>query len=251
MSQTAKTVLITGASSGIGKALALEMAKRGYNLGLTARRVDRLESLKKEILSQHGGLAVEVAELDVQATDAIAPTFNALLKKLGNIDIVVVNAGSNTMTGVGKGQLKQQLDMLQTNVMGAVATVDAAAEYFRHKKAGHIVGISSLASLTAIPKQASYCASKAAFSMYLESAALELSRYNIAVTRILPGFVKTDIVENMEQYPFLVSAEQAAKEITNQIEKKKAVGVVPGYPWKAVKPFMRSIPSALWRYVKI
>lgn len=251
MSQTEKTVLITGASSGIGKALALEMARRGYNLGLTARRVDRLEALKADIAAQSPALKVEVAALDVQATDSIAPTFQTLLDKLGDIDIVVVNAGSNTMTAVGKGQLQEQLDMLQTNVMGAVATVDTAAEYFRHKKAGHIVGISSLASLTAIPKQASYCASKAAFSMYLEAAALELSRHKIAVTRILPGFVKTDIVENMEQFPFLVSAEQAAKEIADQIEKKKSVGVVPAYPWRAVKPFMRSIPSALWRYVKI
>lgn len=227
------------------------MAKRGYNLGLTARRTDRLETLKAEIQEINPLAIVQTASMDVQDTDSIAGIFQNLVAQLGQIDLVVVNAGSNMMTGVGKGQLKEQLDMLQTNVMGAVATVDAAAEYFRHLKQGHIVGISSLASLTAIPKQASYCASKAAFSMYLESAALELKRYNVAVTRILPGFVKTEIVENMEQYPFLVSAEQAAKEIANQIEKKKSVGVVPGYPWRVIKPFMRSIPSALWRYVKI
>ncbi|MDX1669018.1 MAG: SDR family NAD(P)-dependent oxidoreductase [Limnobacter sp.] len=246
-----KTALITGASSGIGKALALEMARRGYNLALTARRTDKLEQLQAQIADINPLAAVEIASMDVQKTYTIAGIFQDLIKRLQHIDVVVVNAGSNMMTGVGKGQLKEQLDMLQTNVMGAVATVDAAAEYFRHCKKGHIVGISSLASLTAIPKQASYCASKSAFSMYLESAALELSRHNIAVTRILPGFVKTEIVENMEQYPFLVTAEQAASEIADNIEKKKAESVVPGYPWAVVKPFMRSIPAALWRYVKV
>lgn len=251
MSTTAKTVLITGASAGMGKSLAVEMASRGYNLALTARRVERMATLKQEIASKYPNVKVEIAALDVQDTASVAPVFHGLVEQMGQIDIVVVNAGINQLTNVGKGQLKEQLDMLQTNVMGAVATVDAAAEYFRSRKAGHIVGISSLAGLTSIPKQASYCASKAAFTMYLETAALELKRHNIAVTRILPGFVKTEIVENMEQYPFLVSSEQAAKEIADKIEKRKAEGVVPGYPWKAVRPFMRGIPAALWKYVKI
>lgn len=246
---TQKTVLITGASSGIGRALAIEFAQRGYNLALTARRLDRLEALQ-EALSPHP-VRVEVAALDVQHTQTVASVFRDLLARLGQIDLVIANAGSNQLTSVGKGQLQEQLDMLQTNVLGAVATVDAAAEYFRSRKAGHIVGISSLASLTALPKQASYCASKAALSMYLESAAIELRRHNIAVTRILPGFVKTDIVENMEQFPFLVSAEQAAREIANHIEKKRDVAVVPGYPWKAVAPFMGRIPASLWKFVKI
>lgn len=251
MNKTAKTVLITGASSGIGKALAFEYARRGYNLGLTARRLDRLEELKTEIDVKFGNLKVEVAALDVQATDSIAPVFSELVERLGSIDIVVVNAGSNQLLGVGAGQLQEQLDMLQTNLMGAVASVDVAAEYFIARKSGHIVGVSSLASLTAIPKQAAYCASKAAFSMYLESASLELRKHNVSVTRVLPGFVKTEIVENMEQYPFLVSAEQAAREIADKVERKKNVAVIPGYPWTLVKPFMRSTPSFLWRFVKV
>lgn len=251
MNQSTKTVLITGASSGIGKALAFEYARRGYNLGLTARRLDRLEELKIEIEIKFGHSKVEVAALDVQATDSIAPVFCDLVERLGSIDIVVVNAGSNQLLGVGSGQLQEQLDMLQTNLMGAVATVDVAAEYFIARKSGQIVGVSSLASLTAIPKQAAYCASKAAFSMYLESTSLELRKHNVSVTRVLPGFVKTEIVENMEQYPFLVSAEQAAREIVDKVERKKDVAVIPGYPWTLVKPFMRSTPSFLWRFVKV
>lgn len=248
-----KTVLITGASSGIGRSLAKEFAKRGYNLALTARRVPQLDELAQELEAELGDQTpkIAIARLDVQDTASVAKVFQSLLEQCGKIDIVVANAGSNMMTNVGKGQLKEQLDMLQTNVMGAIATVDAAAEYFRSIKGGQIVGISSLASLTAMPKQASYCASKAAFSMYLECAAIELQRHNISVTRILPGFVKTEIVEDMDRFPFIVSSEQAASEIVDKVEKKKSVGVVPGYPWRAVAPFMSSIPSALWRYVKV
>lgn len=248
-----KTMIITGASSGIGKALALEAAARGYHLGLTARRTDRLEQLRDIISGLPGceNTKVEIAEMDVQQLHTVAPILQTLIGQLGGCDIVVVNAGCNQLTSVGKGQLAEQIDMIQTNLLGAVATADAAAEYFRSVKAGHIVGISSLASLTPIPKQASYCATKAGFSMYLDAAAIELKKHNIHVTKILPGFVKTDIVDNMEQFPFLVSAEQAAREITNHIEKRKSTGVVPGYPWRFIKPLMANMPASLWRFVKL
>lgn len=249
-----KTVVITGASSGIGKALALEFAKRGYNLGLAARRLDKLEALKTEIAqrSQSTGTSVhvEVCELDVDQTQRVGPALHDLFQQLGQVDTVVVNAGVNKVTSVGKGHLNDELALIQTNLLGAVATVNAAVEYFKAQKKGHVVGISSLASLTPIPKQAAYCATKAGFSMYLDAAAVELRKKNIRFTKILPGFVKTDIVENMDQYPFIVSAEQAAKEIVDHIEKGRSVGVVPGFPWKFVKPVLSNLPAAVWRYMK-
>lgn len=249
-----KTVVITGASSGIGKALALEFAKRGYNLGLAARRLDKLKALQAEIdqLAQASGNSarVEVCELDVDQTHLVGTTLLGLFNKLGQVDTVVVNAGVNKITAVGKGQLNDELALIQTNLLGAVATVNAAVEYFKARKKGHVVGISSLASLTPIPKQAAYCATKAGFSMYLDAAAVELRKHNIRFTKILPGFVKTDIVENMDQYPFIVSAEQAAREIVDHIEKGRSVGVVPGFPWKFVKPVLSNLPAAVWRYMK-
>lgn len=248
-----QTAIITGASSGIGLALALEMGRQGYNLGLTARRTERLQALKEQLLAMPSmaGKQVEWLAMDVQDTTQVPKSMTALINKFAQVDVVVANAGANQLTGVGKGQLQEQLDMIQTNLLGAVATVDAAAEYFRARKAGHIVGISSLASLTPIPKQAAYCATKAGFSMYLDASAIELKRYNIHVTKILPGFVKTDIVDNMEQFPFLVSAEQAAREMMQHIRKRRSTGVVPGYPWRAVKPLLANMPSGLWRYIKI
>jgi short-subunit dehydrogenase len=247
-----RTAVITGASSGIGKALALEFAQRGYNLGLAARRIDRLEALRAEIAAMPGGqnLQVEITALDVGDTAIVGPVLQTLFGALGQVDVVVVNAGVNKLTGVGKGQLDDELGLMQTNLLGAMATVNAAVQWFKQQGGGHVVGISSLASLTPIPKQAAYCATKAGFSMYLDAAAIELKKYKIDFTKILPGFVKTDIVDNMEQYPFLVSAEQAAREMANHIEKRRAVGVVPGYPWKILKPLLASMPSSVWRYIK-
>lgn len=249
---SAKNVVITGASSGIGKSLALEFAKRGYNLALTARRENKLIELRDEILSMPGcnSLKIEVAALDVNAVQTVEPVLSALFKKLGKVDVVVANAGINQLTGVGKGELDQELAIVQTNLLGAIATVNAAVVHFKSTGGGQVVGISSLASLTPIPKQAAYCATKAGFSMYLDCAAIELQKYKISVTKILPGFVKTEIVDNMERFPFVVSSEQAAREMVNHIEKKRSTGVVPAYPWKFLKPLMSNMPNAVWKYMK-
>ena len=112
-----RTAVITGASSGIGKALALEFAQRGYNLGLAARRTDRLEALRDEIAAMPGGqtLRVEITALDVSNTAAVSPALQGVFEALGQVDVVVVNAGVNKLTGVGKGQLDDELSLMQTN----------------------------------------------------------------------------------------------------------------------------------------
>lgn len=247
-----KTVVITGASSGIGKALAIEFAQRGYHLGLAARRLDKLDALRAEIALLPGcqNLQVEIIELDVNNTSDVGPTLHTLFNHLNQVDVVIVNAGVNKLIGIGKGQLNDELGLMQTNLLGAIATVNAAVEWFKRAGSGHVVGISSLASLTPIPKQAAYCATKAGFSMYLDAAAIELKKYKIDFTKILPGFVKTDIVDDMDKFPFLVSAEQAAREMANHIEKRRSVGVVPGYPWKLLKPLLANMPTGVWRYIK-
>ncbi len=244
-----KTVLITGASSGIGRALAFEFAARGYHLGLAARRLERLQTLRDELRSRYpnGARRIEIGALDVDQAQEVAGALAPLIKSLRGVDIVVVNAGVNRFTPVGKGQLTQAAAVIQTNLVGAIATVEAAAEHFLTRGSGQIVGISSLASLQAIPKQGAYCASKAAFSMYLDAARIELERKNIAVCQVLPGFVLTDIMPKMEKYPFAVSADQAAREIVTLVENRKPFGIVPAYPWKWLRPLFGHFPDALWR----
>ena len=242
-----QTVVITGASSGIGRALAFEFARRGHHLGLTARRLAVLETLRTELQAAYPGCKIEITPLDVDQDDSVAPALHALFDALGGVDTVVVNAGINDFTRVGRGDFAKEKQVLQTNLIGAIATVNAAAEHFLARGKGRIVGISSLASLKGMPKQAAYCASKAAFSMYLESARAELRRKNIQVTTVLPGFVVTDIMPDIAKYPFAASASDVASEIVTATEKGKAIAIVPAYPWKWLRPLFSLIPDALWR----
>ncbi len=244
------TVVITGASSGIGRALALEMARRGYALGLTARRMSLLEQLRVELHAAHGQqLHVELATLDVCQSSSVGPTLHDLFARLGGIDTIVVNAGANDITHIGAGDLEKEIKLIQTNVVGAIATINAATEHFLKRGKGHIVGISSLASLQPIATQAAYCASKAGLSMYLDSARIELKRKGIVVTDILPGYIKTDIVEGVDigKMPFAIPVEQAAREMARLIEKRVKSGVVPAFPWKLVRPFMGHMPERFTR----
>jgi short-subunit dehydrogenase len=245
------TVVITGASAGIGRALALELAARGHALGLTARRLPMLKKLRAEIHALHGKhLRVELATLDVCRTDTVAPTLNRLFDRLGGADSVVVNAGVNELTDIGQGQLDSELKVIQTNLAGAMATVHVAAAHFIERGAGHIVGISSLASLQPFAQQAAYSASKAGLSMYLRAARIELRNKGIAVTDILPGYIVTDIVEGFDvtRLPFAISATQAAHEIANLIEKRVERGVVPAFPWKFLLPLLGHLPERFAHY---
>jgi short-subunit dehydrogenase len=249
-SNQAKAVVITGASAGIGRALAFEYASRGYRLGLTARRMEVLEKVRAEIRQAYPATpAIELQRLDVDDTEAVAPALHALFTALDGVDVVVVNAGINDPTFIGKGHLTKQTKIIQTNVVGAITTVDAAIEHFLNRGGGQIVGISSLASLQGIPGQGAYCASKAAFSMYLDSARVELRTKNICITKILPGFILTEIAPNMHKYPFVVPADKAAREIVSLIERRVRNGVVPRFPWWWLRPFFGHIPDWLWARV--
>jgi short-subunit dehydrogenase len=245
------TVVITGASAGIGRALAVEFARRGYNLGLTARRMGALEELRDQIIATPGcsGLRVELASFDVSQEDTVAGALRGLFAALGGVDVVLVNAGVNDITRVGQGDLAKESRLIRTNVIGAIATVDASVEHFLARGRGHVVGISSLASLQPVVEQAAYCASKAAFSMYLKVARLELKGRNIAFTDIQPGFVKTDIVEGVDigQLPFAIPSEQAAREIATLVEKRARRGVVPAFPWALLRPLLGHVPQGLIR----
>ena len=241
-----KTIVITGASAGIGRALALEFARRGYRLGLLGRRVDALASLQQETLAC-GATAAITGQLDVDAAESVAPQLQRVFQGLGTVDIFVANAGINAFTNVGKDELVAEARIIQTNVVGAIDSIDAAAAHFIEKNRGHIVGVSSLASMIAVPKQAAYCASKAAISMYLRSARVELARHNIRVTDIQPGFVVTDIMPNIGKYPFAIPATKAAFEMAEAIEKGREEAIVPGFPWRLFKPFFRHIPNSYWK----
>lgn len=240
----AKNVIITGASSGIGEALARAFAARGDNLGLAARRTDKLESLARELEEAHG-IKVAVTALDVQRDETVAAAINSLAQALGPVDIVVANAGITGVRRSGSGNLDTDKAVFQTNIVGAVATLDAATRLFAAQGHGHLVGISSVSAFFPIPGSAAYSASKAALTNYMNAMRLELAKKKIDVTVIHPGFIKTDIAPGMEKYPFVIEADAAAKQMLAAIAAKKANAIVPALPWKPVKGLMSLMPDSV------
>lgn len=246
ISPTNRTVVITGASAGIGRALALEYAARGCRLGLLGRRQSALESLRAEIVGM-GAPSAEIAVLDVDDVDSVRPCLDRLFERIGAVDVFVANAGINGFTRVGAGDFAVDRRIIQTNVLGALACLDAAAAQFIARRAGHLVGISSLASMIAVPTQGAYCASKAALSAYLRTARIELARHGIRVSNVTPGFVLTEIMPDIGKYPFAIPAAQAAREIADALDAGQREVIVPGWPWKLFKPFFGFIPDSMWR----
>lgn len=241
-----RRILITGASSGIGKHLALEFAARGDRLALAARRVDSLQALKQEILARHPQAQVELRALDVQALDTVAPLIEELAATLGGLDIIIANAGIGDGGGlIGSGGFDRDAAIIQTNVLGAMATIDAAVALFRRQQHGHVVAIASVAAARGLPGAGSYSASKAAIAVYADSARNELHGSKVHVTTLYPGFIDTPINQRLESRPFVITVEKGAKLIAGLIERRVQEAVVPGFPWAFVMWLMRRLPASV------
>lgn len=226
-------VLITGASSGIGAALARKMAARGQNVWLAARRRDRLDALVAEIgasASANGakGHAVAVA-IDVSRPGETAAAVERLDDEVGGFDLVVANAGVG-----GRGKAASQVtwqevaDVFATNVHGAIATMwplvprmIARCAESGGKRRGHIAAVSSMAAELPMPIAAEYNASKAALTFFLECAQGDLPQRGVDVTIVHPGFIKTDLTaKNKFPMPFLVEADEAARIIDEGLMRR-------------------------------
>ncbi|MDP3858801.1 MAG: SDR family oxidoreductase [Stagnimonas sp.] len=241
-----RSILITGASSGIGRQLALEFAARGYRLALAARRVDSLVALKQEILAAQPQAQVELRALDVQQTGSVAAVIEELATTLGGLDIVVANAGIGDSGGnIGSGGFARDAAIIQTNVLGAMATIDAAVALFRRQQQGQIVAISSVAAARGLPGAGSYSASKAAIAVYADSARNELHGTAIRVTTLYPGFIDTAINQRLRSRPFVIPVEKGGRIIADLIERRVQQAAVPGWPWSLVMPLMKLLPATL------
>lgn len=142
----AKTILITGASSGLGAGMAREFAQKGYNLAICARRMERLEALKQEIESQYG-IQVIAKTLDVTNYDQVFEVFKAFQKDFGKLDRIIVNAGVGQGRRIGKGNFEINRATAETNFISGLAQCEAAVEIFRAQNSGHLVVISSTVNL--------------------------------------------------------------------------------------------------------
>ncbi len=239
----AKSVLITGATRGLGANLARQFATRGYRLALTGRSMPALEQLGSELQ----GLSPEVvlATLDVQDSAAISPVIQHCAQQLNGLDIIVANAGVAAVTPAGKGHLDEIRKIIDINLTGAIFTAEAAVELFRQQGHGQLVGISSVAGARGIRGQSAYCASKAGFSRYLEALRLETRREAITITDLAPGFIDTELNRGMASRPFVVSAEKGTEVMADLIERKVGFRYVPPWPWALVARLLKWMPDGL------
>lgn len=237
------TVAITGASAGIGKALAHEFASRGVAVALLARRIDVLTDVASELRKKFPLVKVVTLTLDVADTDSILPALQTAKSELGGLDCVIANAGITGVNKTGAGDFRKDQRVIMVNLIGGMATVDAAARIFREQGKGVIVGVSSVSAFKGIPGSAAYSASKAGFSSYLDTTRIELKKHGIDVIAVHPGFVKTDIAPNMDKYPFVIPADKAAREIVDGILKGHRNILVPAMPWAVLGRVMPLLPD--------
>lgn len=225
---TDKTVMITGASSGIGRGLALAIAARGARVGLLARRQNLLDDLVDEIQAG-GGKAFAVAA-DVCDPEAMKLATERVREELGPIDILVANAGIGTSSHISQLDPGHVANVITINVLGAANSVAAVVPQMVERGKGQLVAISSLAAYRGLAKSAAYCASKAAVSSYFESVRIDLRHTGVDVTIIHPGFIKTPLTEGRgAKMPYLMELDDAIPKILSAIEKrKKSIA----FPWQ-------------------
>ncbi|WP_201584203.1 SDR family oxidoreductase [Psychrobacter jeotgali] len=240
-----KTVLVTGASSGLGEGMARLFAKLGYNLAICARRTDRLEQLQAELSDKHPNIRIAYRVLDVTDYDTIFEVFDAFAADFGQIDRVVVNAGVGDSRRIGKGRFETNRRTAEINFVSALAQCEAAMKIFRAQNSGHLVVISSMSAMRGLPKHmTTYGASKAGLAYLAEGirADMLLDKLPIKVSTIYPGYIRTEINTNAKPLPFEVDADTGTKAIVAAIETEVAEACVPSLPWSIVGKAMKHLP---------
>jgi short-subunit dehydrogenase len=230
MDWSRKVVLITGASSGIGRGLALELARRGAKLGLAARRVELLEELAVEVSSESNAANVLLLPADVEDAEAMRKAALQLSSAFGQIDVLIANAGRGVTNPAAELDAAQLASTINVNLIGAANSVAAVLPEMIARASGHLVVISSLAAYRGLPKSAAYCASKAGVSAMFESFRLDLEPRGLDVTIIHPGFIKTPLTAGRTaRLPWLMEVDDAVRKILRAIEKRKKSYA---FPWQ-------------------
>ena len=243
-----KTVLITGASSGIGEGMARLFAKLGYNLAICARRSERLEQLKADLINSYPNIKVEYRVLDVADYESIFDVFQDFNTEFAHIDRIIVNAGVGESRRIGKDGFDINRRTAEINFVSALAQCEAAMQIFREQNSGHLVVISSMSAMRGLPGYiTTYSASKAAIAHLAEGirADMLLSKLPIKITTIYPGYIRTEINEGAKPLPFEVDAETGTTAIVAAIESGVDEACVPSLPWSIVGQAMKRLPLPL------
>ena len=236
-----KIIWITGASSGIGKALAIKFAEKGWTVAASARRENLLEDLNK-FNSNIYSFPLDVTE--IENCKLIA---NKIIEKFGGIDICVFGTGMHDPKSEKRFDLNKIREIMEVNYFGTMNSINSIYEYFSEKKNGQISIISSVAGYRGLPAAGAYCASKAALTSYAESLNFDMKMKNVRVSLISPGFIKTPMTDQNDfPMPMIKSPEFAANEIFKGLTEKKSFEIHFPKAFTYFLKFLQILPSSIY-----
>jgi short-subunit dehydrogenase len=219
-----KSAIVIGASSGIGRALALELLRGGIKVGITARRLHLLKEIQNQFPEK-----TFVREMDVLDTEKTAAQVRELIAEMGGIDLFIYNSGVDTRNPELDWRI--DLEIAKVNALGFVAAADTALNYFREKGSGYFAGISSFVAIRGNGKSPVYSATKAFMSTYMRGLRQKLMHTAVKITDIRPGYINTDMIKNRKQAFWAVEPEEAAIPILNAIARQKKIAYIPKRWW--------------------
>lgn len=238
-----KNILISGASSGLGREMARQFAAKGRNLALCARRIENLQELQQELQSTYPAITVSIKALDVNDHAQVFSVFREFNTELGQLDRIIVNAGMGKGASVGTGYFEANKQTATTNFVSALAQCEAALEIFRQQNHGHLVTISSFSAIRGFRRALTvYAASKAALTSLSEGMRVDLLGTPIKVTTLHPGFIRSEINEKVKKVPFMVDTQTGCRAMLKAIEAEKASVFVPVWPWAWMRFILKIAP---------
>lgn len=244
MAAVFRTAIVVGASSGIGEAMVRQLVREGVTVAVVARRLPELERLAGEL-----GDEVRPYAHDVTDFAATAPLFDRIVADLGHLDVLIYNAGVMPRVEEGEYNFDKDRAMIEVNLLGAMAWINPCGAYMEARRAGTIVGISSVAGDRGRRGNPGYHTSKAALTTYLEAMRNRLSRYGVTVATVKPGPVETPMTTGLK-LPLMIKAEEAAAGALAHARAGSVNGYVPAV-WGPIMFVIRSVPSVLFRRTNI
>jgi len=217
--------IIIGTSTGIGRALAFELHRQGWEIAITGRHPEALDQIRKEL----GGSHVHLRGLDLRGPETAMETVCELIDVMGGLDLMIVNAGILPINP--QFDWAPEIEGVRVNIIGFQAMCHVACHYFENQGHGHLAGISSIAALRGTGRAPVYNASKAFMVNYMEGLRQRYYKTKIHITDLRPGFIETQMIAGRPGLFWVVSAERAARDIVKAIHQKKKVAYVPGRWW--------------------
>ena len=243
MSENQRKVWVTGASSGIGKAVAEKFAKEKWKVAISARRVEILNEMANND-------NIFACPMDVTNQNKTEETFNKILEDFGDLDLCVFSSGTyerKSEKGLNVDNVKK---VIEVNFLGVVGCVKAVQEYFQNKKGGHISIVSSPVGYRGLPKSSGYTASKASLNNFTQGIYFDFKKFNVRVTLISPGFIKTALTDKNDfKMPFLKDTNYAAEKIYDGLINKKKFEIIFPPQIAFIYKIFQILPNKVYNYL--